>query len=151
MMGWSCSFELFSFSSCYSFFVGRDCVVCAATRYRQDVPGIESWWGGRDVFRTRTNPTSGPPSLLHNGYRTSFPGVKRLGHPFDHPHRSSAEVKDRVDLYLTSSLDLQGYGVNFICTLTVTHMKSDIEIVHKHACILLWNVFKQKLRNCLAC
>jgi hypothetical protein len=32
----------------------------------------------------------------------SFPGVKRLGRGADHPHSSSAEVKERVELYLYS-------------------------------------------------
>ena len=30
----------------------------------------------------------------------SFPGVKRPGRGIDHPNPSSAEVKERVDLYL---------------------------------------------------
>jgi len=33
----------------------------------------------------------------------SFPGVKRLGHGVDHPPSSSAEVKERVELYLYSA------------------------------------------------
>jgi hypothetical protein len=32
----------------------------------------------------------------------SFPGVKRPGHGVDHPHQSSAEVKDSEKLYLYS-------------------------------------------------
>jgi len=32
----------------------------------------------------------------------SFPGAKRPGHGLDHPPPSSAEVKERVDLYLYS-------------------------------------------------
>ena len=32
----------------------------------------------------------------------SFPGVKQLGHGVDHPLPSSAEVKERVELYLFS-------------------------------------------------
>jgi hypothetical protein len=35
----------------------------------------------------------GPPSLVYNGYRVSFPGV-------NHPLPSSAEVRERVELYL---------------------------------------------------
>ena len=30
----------------------------------------------------------------------SFPGVKQPGHDIDHPPSSSAEVKERVELYL---------------------------------------------------
>jgi len=44
----------------------------------------------------------GPPSLLCNGYRVSFPGVKRPGRGVDHPPPSSAEVKEKVKLYLYS-------------------------------------------------
>jgi hypothetical protein len=39
-------------------------------------------------------------SLLYNGYRVSFPGVKRPGRDVKHPPPSSAEVKERVELYL---------------------------------------------------
>jgi hypothetical protein len=42
----------------------------------------------------------GPPSLLYNGYRVSFQGVKRPWRGVDHPPSSSAEVKERVELYL---------------------------------------------------
>ena len=41
---------------------------------------------------------TGPPSLLYNWYRVSFPGVKRPGRGVDHPPPSSDEVKERVDL-----------------------------------------------------
>jgi hypothetical protein len=42
----------------------------------------------------------GPPDLLYNGYRVSFPGVKRPGRGVDHPPSSSAEVKERLEVYL---------------------------------------------------
>ena len=41
----------------------------------------------------------GPHSLLYNGYRV-FAGVKRPGRGVEHPTPSSAEVKERVELYL---------------------------------------------------
>jgi hypothetical protein len=41
-----------------------------------------------------------PPSLLYDGYRVSFPLVKRPGCGIDHPPPSSAEVEEKVDLYL---------------------------------------------------
>jgi hypothetical protein len=59
---------------------------------------IESRWG-RDCSQPSSRPW-GPPSLLYNGYRVSFPRVKRPGRGFDHPPSSSAEVKERVELYL---------------------------------------------------
>jgi hypothetical protein len=44
----------------------------------------------------------GPPSLLYNGYRVSFPGVKRSGRGVDYPPSCSARVKERVQLYFYS-------------------------------------------------
>jgi hypothetical protein len=41
-------------------------------------------------------------SLLYNGYRISFPGVKRPGRGVDHPPSSTARVKERVELYIYS-------------------------------------------------
>jgi hypothetical protein len=38
-----------------------------------------------EIFRTRPNRPWGPPSLLYNGYRVSFPGVKRTGRRVEHP------------------------------------------------------------------
>jgi len=79
---------------------GHDSSVGIATHYGVDGPGIESRWGGGEIFRTRPDQPWGPPSLLYNGYRVSFPGVKRPGRGVDHPPPSSAEVKERVELYL---------------------------------------------------
>jgi hypothetical protein len=59
--------------------VGSDSVVGIATRYGMDGPRIETRWGG--IFRTCPDRPWGPPSLLYNGYRVSFPGVKRPGRP----------------------------------------------------------------------
>jgi len=42
----------------------------------------------------------GPPSLLYNVHRISFPGVMRPGRGVDHHPPSSAEVKERVELNL---------------------------------------------------
>jgi hypothetical protein len=56
--------------------------------------------GGGEIFRTRPDRLWGPPSLLYNGYRLSFPGVKRPGRGVNHPPPSSAEVKGRVELHI---------------------------------------------------
>jgi hypothetical protein len=53
--------------------------------------------GGGEIFRTRPDRPWGPPSLLCNGYRVKLPG-----RGVDHPPSSSAEVKERVELYLCS-------------------------------------------------
>jgi hypothetical protein len=63
---------------------------------------------GSEISRTRPDLPWGPPSLLYNGYRVSFPGVKRPGPGVDHPPPSSAEVEERVELYLYSPLGRYG-------------------------------------------
>jgi hypothetical protein len=57
---------------------------------------------GGEIFRTCPDRPWGLTSLLHSGYRISFPGVQQLGHGIDHPLPSSYEVKERVELYLYS-------------------------------------------------
>jgi len=47
---------------------------------------------------------SGAYPASHTMGTGSFPGVKRPGHDVDHPPASSAEVKERVELYLYSPL-----------------------------------------------
>ena len=53
-------------------------------------------------FRTHPDRLWGQPSLLYNVYRVRFPGVKRPGRDV-HSSPSSAEVKERVEIYLQSS------------------------------------------------
>ena len=55
--------------------MGRDSSVGIATRYGLNGPGIESRWGGAEIFRTRPDQPWGLPSLLYNEYRV-FPGGK---------------------------------------------------------------------------
>ena len=75
--------------------VGRDSAVGTATRYGLDGPGIEYRWG-RD-FPHPSRPVS---YTVGTG---SFPGVKRPGRGLDHLPRYSAEVKERVKLYINST------------------------------------------------
>ena len=79
--------------------MGQDSSVGIASRYGLDGSGIESWWG-RD-FPHPSRPTQGPthPPIQ---WRPGLPGVKRSGLGVDHPPPSSAEVKERVELYLFS-------------------------------------------------
>ena len=56
---------------------------------------------GGDIFSIRLDRSWGPPSLLPNGYRISFPGVKWPGHGADHPLPSRAEVKGKEELRST--------------------------------------------------
>jgi hypothetical protein len=53
-----------------------------------------------EIFHTRPDRPWGPPSLQLNSYWVSFPGVKRPGRGVKHPPLSTAEVQERVELYL---------------------------------------------------
>jgi len=55
-----------------------------------------------EIFRTRPDRPWGPPSLLYNGYRV-FPGGKAAGAWRRTLTPPSAEVKERVELYLYST------------------------------------------------
>ena len=55
--------------------------------------------GGGELFCTRPDRYWGPPSLLYNGYRVSFQGVKRPGRGVNNPPLSGAEVKETVELH----------------------------------------------------
>jgi len=79
---------------------GPGSVVGIATAYGLDGPGIESRWG--EIFRTSPNRPWGPPSLLYNGYRVFLGGKVLPGRDADPSPPSSAEVKNRVELYLYS-------------------------------------------------
>ena len=79
----------------YQDYGDRGSSVGIATRYGLDGAGIESRWGG-EHFPTRLDRPWGPPSLLQNGYRVSFPGVKWPGGGVHHPPLFIAEVKERV-------------------------------------------------------
>ena len=80
----------------------RDSALSIATGYGFYAPGIESRGWGCEIFQTRPDQPWGPPSLLYNANWLSFPEVKRPGRGVDHPPPSSADVKEKVELYLYS-------------------------------------------------
>jgi hypothetical protein len=80
--------------------MGLDSSVGIATRYGLDGPGIESRWG-RD-FPHPSRPVLEPTQPPIQRVPGKDLGVKRLGRGVDHPPPSSAEVKERVELYLYS-------------------------------------------------
>jgi hypothetical protein len=85
---------------------GRDSSVGIAFRYGLDGPGIESRWVSRFSAPVQTG-LGAHPACYTMGTRC-FPGVNRSGRGLDHPPPSSAEVKERVELYLYSPMGLRG-------------------------------------------
>ena len=67
--------------------------VGTATGYRMDGPGIESRWGGGEIFRTCPDRPWGPPNLLYNVYRVFHGGKERPGRDADPSLPSSGVVK----------------------------------------------------------
>jgi len=82
--------------------VGRDSSVGIVTRYRLDGPGIESRWGGGARFSAPIQTVPGVYPASYTMGTRSFLEVQWLGNGVDHPSSSSAEVKERVELYLYS-------------------------------------------------
>ena len=62
--------------------------------------------GAKFSAPVQTGPGAHPASYTMG--TGSFPGVKRPGRGVDHPPPSSAEVKERVELYLFTTLGLRG-------------------------------------------
>jgi hypothetical protein len=86
----------------YSSKMGRDSSVGIATRYELNGQQIESLWGR--YFPHPSTPALGltqPPIQWVPGLFSR--GVKRPGRGANHPHPSSAEVKERAQLYLCST------------------------------------------------
>ena len=67
-----------------------------ATRYGLDGPGIEAQRGARFSVPARTGRGGHSASCMG----APFQGVKRPGRGVDHPVPRSAEVKERIELYL---------------------------------------------------
>jgi hypothetical protein len=78
----------------------RDNSVGIATRYELDGPGIESRWVRH--FPQPSRPALGRIQPPVQCVPVHSSGLKRQGRGVDHPTPSSAEVKERVELYLYS-------------------------------------------------
>jgi len=72
------------------------------------------------IFRTRPDRSCGPSSLLYNGYRYSFSGVKRPERGVDHPPHLVLRLKKQYSYISVSLLDLHGVfmGELHICLYT---------------------------------
>ena len=79
----------------------RSSAVGIAIRCGLDGPGIEFPWG--EIFRARPARPWGLLSPLYCKYRV-IPGDKAAGGGVNHPPSFRAEFKERVELYLYSSL-----------------------------------------------
>ena len=103
------------------YIMGRNIAVGIATglHYGPEHSSRHSDWlrSRRSVYRIPLNAKLfppvltgpwGPPNLLYNGYRISFPAVKRPGRGVNYPPPPppSAEVKERVNLYFFSHCDI---------------------------------------------
>jgi hypothetical protein len=80
--------------------VGWDSAVGKATRYGLDGPEIESRCGARFSAPVQTSPRVNPVSYTMG--TGSFSGVNQPGRGVDHPTQFSAEVKEKVELYIFS-------------------------------------------------
>jgi len=83
---------------------------------------LESNLNGSEIVCNRPGQPCGSPSLLYGWYRVCFPGVKRPGRGVDHPFPSSAEFKERVELYLSfpSGSSWPGTGWNLPSMYSLT-------------------------------
>jgi hypothetical protein len=72
--------------------------VSIMTGYGVDSPGIESWWEVSFSVAVQTSPGAHPISCAMGTWY--FPGVQQSRYGFDHLPPSSAEVKERVELYI---------------------------------------------------
>ena len=80
--------------------MGRDSSVDIATRYGLDCSGDRIPVGASFSAPIQIGPGAHPASYtIGTG---SFPGVKQPGRGVDNPLPSSAEVKERLELYLYS-------------------------------------------------
>jgi hypothetical protein len=79
---------------------GRDSAVGIVTRYGLDGAGIDSRWGARFSAPVQTGPGVHPTSYTMD--TESSPRTKRPGRSADHPPPPSAEVEERVELYICS-------------------------------------------------
>ena len=108
-------------------------------------PGIESRWGARFSAPVQTGPGA-PPSLLYNGYRV-FPEGKAAGAWRWPSTPSSAEVKERIELYLYSpsgsSRPVTGWTLPLPLPFLSLDRKIKTRFCNRNACLSLERVLIQ--------
>jgi hypothetical protein len=67
--------------------------------------------GGSEIFRTRPDLPWGPRSLLYNGYRVSFVGVKRPGRGVNHPPYLAPTLKKMLSYSSISPVGFLEFSV----------------------------------------
>jgi hypothetical protein len=105
----------------------RDSSVGIATRCGLDGPGIESWWGARFSAPVQTGSEAHPASCTMG--TGSFAGVKQQVRGTDHPPPSSAEVKERVELYLCSPSSPSWLVLGWTLPYKMWEVKNCLELV----------------------
>jgi hypothetical protein len=122
-----------------TFWVGRDGLVGIATRYGLEGPGIQFRWG-RD-FQYPSSPALEPTQPPIQWIPCLYPGLKRLGRGVDHPSLSTAEVEERVKLYVCSpsgpSWPVIGWPLPLPLPLSVR-------------IVMLWNIMSSYFRGLIS-
>ena len=115
--------------------MGGDSAVSIATRYRPDGPGDRTPAWGRFSVPVQTGPGTHP--AFYTACTGSFPAAKRPGRDVNRSPASSAEVKERVELYLYFPLYLHvGYRVNYTFSFTLLKHCVQYIICHNIVCVL---------------
>jgi hypothetical protein len=89
ILNWQTGVCLASYRPGLCYYCGRDSDSLRAGRSGVRTP----WRGVGEIFRFQQVRPRGPPRLLYNGHRVSFPGVKRPGRDVNHPPPSSDVVE----------------------------------------------------------
>jgi hypothetical protein len=112
--------------------------------------------GGRGDFSHISRPLCALPWFLLNGYRISFPWVKRPGRGVNHPLPSSSEVKERVELYVYCSSGpswpvlVWALSLNMTQSVTFTrHFERVSEYceVNRDGMLEMWSILPDGRRN----
>ena len=116
--------------------MGRDSSVGMATRYELNGPGIETRWGARFSAPVHIGP--GTHQATYTMRTGSFPGLKRPGRGVDHSPPSSADAKERAELYLYSPYGPSGPVLGWTLSLLYFASAYKSEEFSQILCLALW-------------